>query len=178
MEISFDHIRNENNIRERGLSFERAVDFDFESTIFLVDKRHYYGEVRRIAIGYPDGRLHVPCFAETPGGISASSAFARPIDEKAKNMAKRLSLINEKGEVRELTEEDFKQAESFSALPESLRAKLSTLKTRGPQKAPLKQRITIRLSQEVVDCFRATGTGWQTRMDEALKEWIQSHPPV
>ena len=93
-------------------------------------------------------------------------------------MANRLPLTNREGEVRELTEEDFKQAVPFSALPESLQAKLSTLKTRGPQKAPLKERITIRLSREVVEQFRATGSGWQTRMDEALKEWIKAHPPT
>jgi uncharacterized protein (DUF4415 family) len=93
-------------------------------------------------------------------------------------MANRLPLTNEEGEVRELTEEDLKQAMPFSALPESLRDKLSTLKTRGPQKAPIKERITIRLSREVVERFRATGNGWQTRMDEALKEWIKTHPPA
>lgn len=41
---------------------------------------------------------------------------------------------------------------------------------RGPQKAPTKDRITIRLSHDVVEHFRATGEGWQTRMDEALRE--------
>lgn len=38
-----------------------------------------------------------------------------------------------------------------------------------------KERITIRLSPEVVAHFRATGRGWQTRMDEALKEWLKTH---
>ncbi|HNC77698.1 MAG TPA: BrnA antitoxin family protein [Pseudomonadales bacterium] len=36
--------------------------------------------------------------------------------------------------------------------------------------------MTIRLSPEVVAHFRATGRGWQTRMDEALKEWLKTHP--
>lgn len=38
-----------------------------------------------------------------------------------------------------------------------------------------KDRITIRLSREVTSYFRATGKGWQTRMDAALKEYIASH---
>lgn len=42
-------------------------------------------------------------------------------------------------------------------------------KGRGPQKAPTKERITIRLSPEVVEHFRSTGEGWQTRMDDALR---------
>lgn len=39
-----------------------------------------------------------------------------------------------------------------------------------------KQRITLRLSPEVVDGFRASGAGWQSRMDAVLKEWIMQHP--
>ncbi len=38
-----------------------------------------------------------------------------------------------------------------------------------------KDKITIRLSREVTEYFRATGKGWQTRMDEALKEYVATH---
>jgi uncharacterized protein (DUF4415 family) len=34
--------------------------------------------------------------------------------------------------------------------------------------------MTIRVSNEVLDFFRASGPGWQTRMDEALKSYVQS----
>ena len=33
----------------------------------------------------------------------------------------------------------------------------------------------IRLDAEVLEAFRATGKGWQTRMNEALKEWLKEH---
>ena len=46
---------------------------------------------------------------------------------------------------------------------------------RPPSDNP-KERITIRLSPDVVKAFRATGSGWQTRMDAALKEWLYQHP--
>ncbi len=39
-----------------------------------------------------------------------------------------------------------------------------------------KERITIRLSRDVVAQFRATGSGWQTRIDAALKDWLRQHP--
>ncbi|MBS3800660.1 MAG: BrnA antitoxin family protein [Thioalkalivibrio sp.] len=51
---------------------------------------------------------------------------------------------------------------------------------RRPGRPPLevtKERITIRLSPEVVDAFRATGKGWQTRMDAALQDWLKNHTP-
>ena len=44
-----------------------------------------------------------------------------------------------------------------------------------PRAAITKERISIRLSRDVLESFRATGEGWQTRMDEALKEWIKEH---
>jgi len=43
---------------------------------------------------------------------------------------------------------------------------------RGPQKAPTKRLISLRLSQEVVDHYKSLGAGWQTRIDEALKKSI------
>ena len=45
-------------------------------------------------------------------------------------------------------------------------------RTRGPQKAPRKVALSIRLSPEVVDHFKATGPGWQGRIDDALKKAI------
>lgn len=46
---------------------------------------------------------------------------------------------------------------------------------RGPQKAPTKERITIRIDAEVLDFFKAGGSGWQTRLDQVLKEYVQEH---
>jgi uncharacterized protein (DUF4415 family) len=43
---------------------------------------------------------------------------------------------------------------------------------RGPQVAPTKQLVSVRYSPEVLQYFKATGTGWQTRMNEALLEWV------
>ena len=42
-------------------------------------------------------------------------------------------------------------------------------RTRGRQKLPTKEMITIRLDADVVDYFRATGKGWQGRVNEALR---------
>jgi uncharacterized protein (DUF4415 family) len=43
---------------------------------------------------------------------------------------------------------------------------------RGPQVAPTKQLVSVRFSPEVLQYFKATGTGWQTRMNEVLLEWV------
>jgi uncharacterized protein (DUF4415 family) len=44
---------------------------------------------------------------------------------------------------------------------------------RGPQKAPTKKLVSLRLSPEVIDHFKATGPGWQTRIDSTLMESIK-----
>lgn len=49
---------------------------------------------------------------------------------------------------------------------------------RGPGKRPPKEAINIRLSPEVLAAFRATGEGWQTRVDGALKDWLKTHSPA
>ncbi len=68
----------------------------------------------------------------------------------------------------EWTAADFARARPGSELPEELRAFFP--KTRGLQKAPTKIPVSIRLSPEVVDHYRATGPGWQSRIDEILKK--------
>ena len=44
-----------------------------------------------------------------------------------------------------------------------------------PPAATTKERVTMRLSRDVVARFRAAGPGWQTRIDAALKEWLETH---
>ena len=36
----------------------------------------------------------------------------------------------------------------------------------------------IRLDADVVASFKASGKGWQTRMNEALRDWLRTHSPV
>lgn len=91
-------------------------------------------------------------------------------------MPKSKPLIDPHGEVAELSMAQVKRMRPASvALTSSLQSKL---RTRGPQKAPTKERITIRLSPDVVQPFRETGAGWQSRLDAALKDWLKSHKPA
>jgi uncharacterized protein (DUF4415 family) len=81
----------------------------------------------------------------------------------------------------EWTDENFARARPASAvLPELFGAQVakSMLKPRGKQVAPTKQAVTVRYSPDVLDAFKATGAGWQTRMDAALKDWLRTHSPV
>lgn len=72
----------------------------------------------------------------------------------------------------EWTDEDFARARP---LPEVLPGLMR--KVRGPQRAPTKERITIRLSRDVLGQFRKSGPGWQGRLDQALRAWLKRHDP-
>ena len=74
----------------------------------------------------------------------------------------------------EWTKADFARATKF---PEGVRLKdlkpselARILPKRGPQKAPTKVPVSIRLSPEVVKHFKSKGPGWQARIDEALRK--------
>ncbi len=87
-------------------------------------------------------------------------------------MANRKPLIDENGEVREITAKDVTSFKPFSVLPVAERRVLLKLGKRGPQKAPKKVPISIRLSPDVAEGLRATGNGWQGRADKALRSWL------
>lgn len=81
----------------------------------------------------------------------------------------------------EWTSDDFSKARPASeVLPEIFpKAVADAMLKRGrPRKEVTKTPVNIRLSPDVVDAFRATGRGWQTRVDEALKDWLKSHKPA
>ncbi len=73
MHIEFDAAKNETNIATRGLSFERAEDFDFDTAVIEQDIRKPYPEVRFVAVGFLAARLHVLCFTPAVGGIRVIS---------------------------------------------------------------------------------------------------------
>ena len=53
-------------------------------------------------------------------------------------------------------------------------AKAAVRHDRPPSANP-KVSTTIRLSRDVVEHFKADGRGWQTRIDDALRDWIRKH---
>lgn len=73
MIIEFDPTKNDRNVKDRGLSFDRVHDFEFEAAMFVIDDRKSYGEVRIRAFGMLDGRLHALVFVETESGIRVIS---------------------------------------------------------------------------------------------------------
>lgn len=45
-----------------------------------------------------------------------------------------------------------------------------------PAGSGTKEQVAIRLDRDILEAFRAGGPGWQTRMNDALREWVKTHP--
>lgn len=73
MKVRYDPRKDARNTAERGLSFERATDFVWETALIAEDDRKSYPERRFVALGYLDSRLHVLCFTPTEDGIRVIS---------------------------------------------------------------------------------------------------------
>ncbi len=49
---------------------------------------------------------------------------------------------------------------------------------RGRPAGSDKESTTIRIDRDVLAAFRSGGLGWQTRMNAALREWLEQHTPA
>ncbi|VTU45832.1 hypothetical protein SRS16P2_00348 (plasmid) [Variovorax sp. SRS16] len=91
---------------------------------------------------------------------------------------------NKSGSVRSLGSDLAKvdahkgEALEYDELPEltdDMLARATVNRGGRPRSASSKVLLSVRYSREVVDFFRATGEGWQSRMDGALKEYVAQH---
>jgi len=56
-------------------------------------------------------------------------------------------------------------------------AQFTQMRRRGgrPKSEQPKVALTVRYDADIIERFRATGEGWQTRMNNALREWLATH---
>ena len=83
----------------------------------------------------------------------------------------------------ELTDDFFEQGEwkvgEQPVSPQEGEAALRKALSRGRPKAETtKLALTVRYDADVVEAFKTTGKGWQTRMNATLKDWLKTHSPA
>jgi uncharacterized protein (DUF4415 family) len=88
-------------------------------------------------------------------------------------------LIDDDGEVRELTAEDLKSFKPFSELPPDLQHTLHEIQrgnvTIRPDSVSDAELVPVNVSRSVVERFQATGTEWESKVDAALRQWLDEH---
>ena len=87
----------------------------------------------------------------------------------------RKPLTDKEGEVRELTAEDFKRFRpAREVMPPEFFSEMEKLKAkrlRGrPKKSAPKKSLTVRLDADVVSWLKKAGAGYQTRLNEILRD--------
>ena len=101
--------------------------------------------------------------------MKPSNTSKRLTDEQIREALKNAPLKAVRDpENPETTEEYWQGAFMTHSLPELLE------KVRGKQKTPTKVPVSIRLSAEVLAHFKASGAGWQSRIDEVLRRYVDS----
>ena len=63
------------------------------------------------------------------------------------------------------------------ATTEELAHGLALARKRGrPAGSGVKEQVAIRLDKDILEAFRAQGQGWQTRINQALRNYLAEHP--
>jgi uncharacterized protein (DUF4415 family) len=88
-------------------------------------------------------------------------------------------------EIPELTDADFAKMVPFSELPPDLQHTLREIQrgnvTFRPDPDPVSnsnsdaEQVPVNVSRSVVERFQATGTEWESKVDAALRQWLDEH---
>lgn len=60
---------------------------------------------------------------------------------------------------------------------EEMQAAIAQAGQRGRPAGSDKTQIALRIDTATLEAFRATGKDWQSRINEALKDWLKTHAP-
>lgn len=87
-------------------------------------------------------------------------------------------LADKNGEVREVTEKEMKDFRpAREVLPDKFFDGMKRMRgQRGPQKAPIKVPVSLRLNPDVIEHFKKDGKGWQARINAALEKNMEECP--
>jgi uncharacterized protein (DUF4415 family) len=166
--ILWDEPKRLANLAKHGLDFADLNETFFDSALVVPSYNKRWAGIGKNIRG-----VIVVVFVTWERRPSASSACARPTKTKGSYMpnAKKKGYsakdLREVSDNPEWTRKDFAKARPFSEALPDLAA--SIRKGRGPNKAPTKKLVSLRLSGQVLEAYKAKGPGWQSRIDEDLR---------
>jgi uncharacterized protein (DUF4415 family)/uncharacterized DUF497 family protein len=182
--IVWDELKRLANLAKHGLDFaDIEAGFDWEAAEIETTRRR-----RLKAVGMLNDEAVVVIFAALGNRSHLGYQPAPGIPQGKERLVTKLPKLMKQFEPGHgFTKEDWDAVDSpqltdaelasmrpaREVLPRALFEKLTRRGERGPQKAPTKVAISIRLSQDVIDAFKAGGPGWQSRIDEALRAAIK-----
>lgn len=175
MKIEFDLAKREWTLRKRGSDLAKAGSIFEAFTLTHEDEREDYGEERFVTYGILGGEM-VAC--------AALSAFERP-EKMSERSTTSVDHDPDDGDLDDYDPDDapILTAEMAARAQISIGGKvireadppLGTRRGRPPKPADeRKVLVSLRLAPDIVKWFRATGPGWQSRMEELLRREVRS----
>jgi uncharacterized protein (DUF4415 family) len=82
------------------------------------------------------------------------------------------------GEEMDRPDAVWKIGEKVVSTEEGKAAFRAALRRGRPKAEAVKESLTVRYDADIVAAFRASGPGWQSRMNAALREWLETHSPA
>lgn len=170
MKIDFDPAKDRANVAKHGLSLADFVGFDADP-VTVIDDRFDYGEVRYQAFGRVAGQGHCLVFTVRGKNMRLIS-YRRARDKEMRRYDRKVPPPADFDENPEWTDAEFARARPASevfgqdVMAALVRGRGRPAKAKGERKQP----VNLRLSPDVLAALKATGAGWQTRVDEALRK--------
>ena len=96
MRITYDPTKNEKNIAERGLSFDRVLDLQWETALMFEDRRRDYGEVRVHVLAMLGNRLHAVVVTARADAVHVIS-FRKASEKEMRRYEKEISTSGRAG---------------------------------------------------------------------------------
>jgi uncharacterized protein (DUF4415 family) len=175
MKISFDPAKRAETLRRRRIDFLDTENVFAGPKFTFPDERLVYPEPRYFTIGLLAGRIRVVVRTPTANGrriismIKANDREKRVIHTDLAKLDAHEVQPEEYEDIPELTDEFFDNAEI--RLGERL---IRPARRPGrPQSKTAKKLVSLRLDPDIIERFRATGPGWQSRINAALREYLE-----
>ena len=154
MQIVFDPNKDAANKEKHGISLADGSDFEWDEAVLWPDVRRDYGEARMAGI-----------------------VCAKPINVRRVSMPKLKSTHISVTDIEDIaiTAAAMSDTDSIPYTDTQWAQAKPLMRIGRPKAETTKERITIRLSRDVVSKFRATGHGWQTRLDGVLRRYMMEN---
>lgn len=167
LELEWDEEKRRANIQKHGLDFADAKHLDWDNATYIEDARFSYPEPRYWAFAlWKRGSTSSLSAGAVP--MSGSSVFAKRTEKRSSAMASKIGKrIVPDADIPEMADADFAAAKSLKTdMPEVVTA---MKRGRGrPKVENPKARVSLRLDPKIVAAYKATGEGWQSRINEVL----------
>lgn len=188
--LVWDETKRHANLAKHGLDFADAGEV-LESRFRLDIPVMRGGEARTLSISYALTFLAVLTVVHTEredtvrvisfrrASLNEREANGRPTMSGSKTNAMNREAVREA--VRKLSPEhdfvwDGDDEDDRPATEDELSAAVPSYRERrGRPPGSDKTLISLRVDNDTLAAFRATGKGWQSRMNEALREWLTRH---